>query len=287
MPLTPEAIYDTVRYRCSVSVLKRIGVHWAPQNACPAFMFYTQLFILENRLVHFWKIKKVGNGHIQPYCKAVQSSESNILCLPRHNVLYARDYDKLMDLLRYEMEHGGKVVWLMEPAFAFDYDARRAMGLLIDNGYAQGLLAGNALATHDLEGALIHTALGQDIYTQVSQPNGHYNHLDVINKVRRNGSIPQFIKDYNIDNGIIYSCVKNNVPFVLAGSIRDDGPLPEVYGDAYEAAAAMRDVIRDAMIIPEDFEPPVRILRATIPGIESQSKFRILLLVDYLPRHYL
>ena len=56
----------------------------------PAFMFYTQLFILKDSLIHFWKIKKVGNGHIQSYCKAVQSSESNILCLSRHNVLYGR-----------------------------------------------------------------------------------------------------------------------------------------------------------------------------------------------------
>lgn len=90
---------------------------------------------------------------------------------------YARDYDRLMSLLKYEKEHGGNVVWVMGPAFAFDYDARRAMQAMVEHGYAQGLLAGNALATHDLEGALLHTALGQDIYTQKSQPNGHYNHL--------------------------------------------------------------------------------------------------------------
>ena len=95
-----------------------------------------------------------------------------------------------------------------------------------------GLMAGNALATHDLEGAMFHTALGQDIYTQKSHPNGHYNHLDVINRVRKSGSIPQFIEDYKIDNGIMYSCVKNKIPFVLTGSIRDDGPLPEVIGNA-------------------------------------------------------
>ena len=105
-------------------------------------------------------------------------------------------------------------------------------------------MAGNALATHDLEGALLNTALGQDIYTQVSQPNGHYNHLDVINKVRRSGSIPQFIEDHQIDNGIMYSCVKNNIPFVLTGSIRDDGPLPEVIGDAYAGQGAMRNMVR-------------------------------------------
>lgn len=162
---------------------------------------------------------------------------------------YAKDYDKLMDLLKYEKEHGGNVVWVMGPAFAFDHDARRAMQALVEAGYAQGLLAGNALATHDLEGALFHTALGQDIYTQKSQPNGHYNHLDVINKVRKSGSIPQFIEDYRIDNGIMYSIVKNRIPFVLTGSIRDDGPLPEVYGDVYEGAAAMRGIIKNATTV--------------------------------------
>lgn len=161
---------------------------------------------------------------------------------------YARDYDNLFELLGYEREHGN-ILWVMGPAFSFDYDARGAMQSLVENGYAHGLMAGNALATHDLEGALLHTALGQDIYTQVSQPNGHYNHLDVINKVRRSGSIPQFIEDYSIDNGIIYSCVKNRVPIVLTGSIRDDGPLPEVIGDAYEGQGAMRSLVRKSTCV--------------------------------------
>lgn len=161
---------------------------------------------------------------------------------------YARDYDRLIELLRYEKEHGS-ILWVMGPAFSFDSDARAAMQALVENGYAHGLLAGNALATHDLEGALLHTALGQDIYTQKSQPNGHYNHLDVINKVRASGSIPQFIEDYDIDNGIMYSIVKNNVPFVLTGSIRDDGPLPEVIGNAYEGQAAMRSLVRKSTTV--------------------------------------
>lgn len=161
---------------------------------------------------------------------------------------YARDYDRLFEVLKHEKEHG-KIVWVMGPAFSFDADARAAMQALVENGYAHGLLAGNALATHDLEGAYFHTALGQDIYTQESMANGHYNHLDVINEVRRSGSIPQFIEDNNIDNGIIYSCVKSDVPFVLTGSIRDDGPLPEVYGDAYQGQSAMREVIKDATCV--------------------------------------
>ena len=161
---------------------------------------------------------------------------------------YARDYDRLFELLKYEREHGN-IVWVMGPAFSFDADARRAMQAMIENGYVDGLMAGNALATHDLEGAMFHTALGQDIYTQKSQPGGHYNHLDVINRVRRSGSIPQFIEDYQIDNGIMYSCVKEKVPFVLTGSIRDDGPLPEVIGNAYDGQTAMRNMVKKATTV--------------------------------------
>ena len=127
--------------------------------------------------------------------------------------------------------------------------SRAAMEAMIENGYCHGLLAGNALGTHDLEAACLHTALGQDIYTQRSQPNGHYHHLDVLNRVRRSGSIPQFIQDYHIDNGILYGCVKHNIPFVLTGSIRDDGPLPEVYADAYQGAYAMRSLVRGATAV--------------------------------------
>ena len=161
---------------------------------------------------------------------------------------YARDYDRLIELLRHEKDHGN-IVWVMGPAFSFDYDARRAMQAMVEAGYAHGLLAGNALATHDLEGALLNTALGQDIYTQKSHPNGHYNHLDVINKVRRSGSIAQFIRDYEIDNGIMYSIVKQDIPFVLTGSIRDDGPLPEVIGDAYAGQGAMRQLVKKATTV--------------------------------------
>ena len=161
---------------------------------------------------------------------------------------YSCDYDKLYELLKHEKEHGN-ILWVMGPAFAFDYDARKAMQSLIDNGYAHGILAGNALATHDLEAAFLGTALGQDIYTQKSQPNGHYNHLDICNEVRRCGSIPTFVEKHQLDDGIMCSCVKNNVPFVLAGSIRDDGPLPEVIGDVYEAASEMRNLVKGATTV--------------------------------------
>jgi len=161
---------------------------------------------------------------------------------------FSKDYDDIYDLLRYEKDHG-YVVWVMGPAFAFDSDSRKAFSELIAGGYVDAVMAGNALATHDLEGAYLHTALGQNIYTQENVPNGHYNHLDTINRVRHYGSIASFIEHEHIDNGIIYSCEKYHVPYVLAGSIRDDGPLPPVIGNVYEAQDAMRNQVRKATTV--------------------------------------
>lgn len=161
---------------------------------------------------------------------------------------FSKDYDDLYELLEHEKENG-YVVWVLGPAVSFDHDARNAVASLARKGYIHALLAGNALATHDLEGGLLNTALGQDIYSQKSYPNGHYNHLDLLNKARRSGSIKQFIEDYNIKNGIMHSLEENNVPYILAGSIRDDGPLPPVYDNVYKAQDAMRKHTRKATTV--------------------------------------
>ncbi|MCL2127608.1 MAG: hypothetical protein FWH38_05080 [Treponema sp.] len=158
---------------------------------------------------------------------------------------YSQDYDHLYELLKYERENGN-IVWVMGPAFAFDADARHAMQKMAEAGYVNALLSGNALATHDLEAGLFRTGLGQDIYTQKTHPNGHYHHLDVLNFVRRSGSIQEFIASHDIQDGIMFALVKQNIPFVLTGSIRDDGPLPEIIGDVYSGQEQMRNLLRKA-----------------------------------------
>lgn len=152
---------------------------------------------------------------------------------------YSKDYDSLYELLKYERDHG-YIVWVLGPAVIFDHDSKNAMAGLIDNGFADVIFAGNALATHDLEGSVLKTALGQNIYTQQSVFNGHYNHIDIINSARRAGSLDKFVKDQGITDGVVYSCINNNIPLVLAGSIRDDGPLPPVIPNVYDAQDAMR-----------------------------------------------
>jgi hypothetical protein len=131
-------------------------------------------------------------------------------------------------------------VWVLGPAVIFNEQSRKAMEYIIENGYAHVVFGGNAVATHDLEGALFGTALGQDICTREDVHNGHYNHLDAINMVNKVGSISEAIKEHHIDNGLMYSCVKNEIPFDLAGSVRDDGPLSDVINDMSSAQDAMR-----------------------------------------------
>ena len=161
---------------------------------------------------------------------------------------FSRSYDFLYDLLRHDRDHG-YIVWVLGPAVAFDKDSRDAMQALIEGGFCHALLAGNALATHDLEAAVFRTGLGQDIYTQAPVPQGHYHHLDVLNTVRRLGSIRAAIGELKLADGIMCACERKGVPYVLAGSIRDDGPLPEVMGDVYRAQDAMRAHARKATTV--------------------------------------
>ncbi len=158
------------------------------------------------------------------------------------------DYDNLVELLNHDKDNG-HIVWVLGPAAIFNIGARQAMEYILDNGYAHAVFGGNAVATHDLEGALFGTALGQDIRTRENKHNGHYHHLDAINKINKAGSIPKGIEELGIDNGLIYSCVKNEVPFVLAGSIRDDGPLRGVIDDMSAVQDAMREHTKQATTI--------------------------------------
>lgn len=161
---------------------------------------------------------------------------------------FSKDVDEIVELLKHEKQNGS-VVWVLGPAFSFDAKARHALVAIIEAGYADAIFAGNALATHDVEGAYMNTALGQNIYTQENVKNGHYNHLDLINRVRAAGSLEAFIKQEELDDGIIAAAIRNNVPIILAGSIRDDGPLPEVIGDCYKAQIAMRNYVSKATTV--------------------------------------
>ncbi|MDK2790944.1 MAG: hypothetical protein PWP15_1453 [Methanothermococcus sp.] len=124
-----------------------------------------------------------------------------------------------------------------------------ALAKLIKMGYVQALLAGNALATHDIESALYGTSLGVNIESAKPVSGGHKHHLYAINTIMKAGSIKDAVEKGILNKGIMYECVKNNVPYVLAGSIRDDGPLPDVITDVVEAQDKMRAAILDKKMV--------------------------------------
>ncbi|HEY5543238.1 MAG TPA: TIGR00300 family protein [Candidatus Binatia bacterium] len=122
--------------------------------------------------------------------------------------------------------------------------ASKYLAELIENGYVQVLFAGNGLAVHDMESDLYGTSLGVYVDRKIRASEGHEHHLWTINRIRRAGGIRQAVEQGLIRKGIFYSCVKNGVEFVLAGSIRDDGPLPDVITDTLQAQDLMREKAR-------------------------------------------
>ena len=136
--------------------------------------------------------------------------------------------------LRQIRDRGGKVVVTAGPVVIHTGGAKH-LSALVRDGYVQGLLGGNAIAVHDIEQSLMGTSLGVDMQKGIPVRGGHRHHLKVINRVRRCGSIAQAVEQGVITEGVMYECVKHNVPYVLAGSIRDDGPLPDTQMDLIKA----------------------------------------------------
>ncbi len=148
------------------------------------------------------------------------------------------DYRLIARMLVEEKRRGGYVLWVTGPALVHSR-ARDNLVWFIRNGYVQAPLAGNAVAVHDIEAAIVGTTLGM---TSEGEPTvgGHAAHMRAINAVRRAGSIGDAVAQGVITGGIMHACVVEEVPFVLGGSIRDDGPLPDVHTDNVAAQEATR-----------------------------------------------
>jgi lysine-ketoglutarate reductase/saccharopine dehydrogenase-like protein (TIGR00300 family) len=149
------------------------------------------------------------------------------------------NYEELAARLGEEKRRRGYLVWVIGPALVHSR-ARADFEWFIRNGYVQAVLAGNAVAVHDIEAAIFGTTLGM---SNTGQPTagGHGLHMRAINRVRAVGSIERAVETGLIKSGIMHALVTSKIPYVLAGSIRDDGPLPGVYSDALEAQDAMRE----------------------------------------------
>ncbi len=150
--------------------------------------------------------------------------------------------------LRQIRDRGGKVVVTAGPVVIHTGGSTH-LNHLIREGYVQALLGGNAIAVHDIEQSLMGTSLGVDMQRGVSVHGGHRHHLQAINTIRRCGSIAQAVAQGVLGSGVMYECVKHQIPFSLAGSIRDDGPLPDTKMNLIEAQADYARLIEGADLI--------------------------------------
>ena len=142
----------------------------------------------------------------------------------------------------------GKIAVVAGPVVVHS-GASEALAKLIRMGYIHGLLAGNALAVHDIENSLMGTSLGMQVDDGTLAVRGHRNHMRAINEVFKFGSLRTMVEKKVLEKGIMYECIINNIPFVLAGSIRDDGPIPDVVTDVVEAQRKYKQVLKDTKMV--------------------------------------
>jgi lysine-ketoglutarate reductase/saccharopine dehydrogenase-like protein (TIGR00300 family) len=145
-------------------------------------------------------------------------------------------------LMRAVRESGRKLLWVVGPA-VIHTGSGPALGSLVSGGWVDVLFAGNGFAAHDIEAAMFGTSLGINLEQGTPAEAGHEHHIRAINSVRRAGSIAAAVKGGILTNGVMCELVRNRVPFVLGGSVRDDGPLPETVTDVIEAQQRMRALI--------------------------------------------
>ncbi|HEX9014755.1 MAG TPA: TIGR00300 family protein [Chloroflexota bacterium] len=175
-----------------------------------------------------------GNGH-----KEVFAFMGSTVSSEKPKAIIVKEIASQMKQIK---ENGGKTLVVAGPAVTHTGSAP-LMAKLIENGYVNYLFAGNALATHDIEAAFFGTSLGISLTQGTQTEGGHQHHIRAINRIRRAGSIRAAVEQGLLTKGIMYSCVKHGVEYVLCGSIRDDGPLPDVITDVIEAQHRMREVI--------------------------------------------
>jgi lysine-ketoglutarate reductase/saccharopine dehydrogenase-like protein (TIGR00300 family) len=163
-----------------------------------------------------------------------------------------RRVERIVEELAWEMRRikarGGRTVVVAGPVVVHTGGGAH-LAEIVRLGFVQALLTGNALPVHDMELSMFGTSLGVDLRRGMGVRHGHQHHLRAINSVRKAGSIRAAVEQGVVDGGIMYECVRAGVEMVLAGSIRDDGPLPDTLMDLCEAQAAYAKALEGAELI--------------------------------------
>jgi lysine-ketoglutarate reductase/saccharopine dehydrogenase-like protein (TIGR00300 family) len=194
----------------------------------------------------------VGNGGIRVHPLERTRATADVFSFMQNSVSAERSKGLVIADIAREMraahERGGKILLVLGPAVVHT-GARRFVAELIRMGYVQVIFGGNAVAAHDCEAALFGTSLGVDLQTGDPVQDGHRNHLRAINTIRRLGSLRAAVESGVVTEGIIAAAIQHDVELVLAGSVRDDGPIPDVITDMIQAQERMRAAARGVDVV--------------------------------------
>jgi lysine-ketoglutarate reductase/saccharopine dehydrogenase-like protein (TIGR00300 family) len=235
--VVPDDFYSTTNHR----TYARVGGSWVEVD----HQRMDAVIIVNDGLAECRKLRDVKEGEmivcgsqgirIQPEFKERDrlgfAFMSNEISSERRAETAVR---KVAEMMRQIKTEGGRIVFVAGPV-VIHTGGSQAFGEIIRRGYVDALLAGNAIAVHDIENALFGTSLGVDLEHGIPIEEGHKNHMRAINTINRYGSIKGAVEAEALRSGVMYECVKRQVPFVLAGSIRDDGPLPDTEMDLIKA----------------------------------------------------
>jgi lysine-ketoglutarate reductase/saccharopine dehydrogenase-like protein (TIGR00300 family) len=243
----PESFYSTTNLDTQVRVAGQwVEVEW-PEMDCA--------IAVDPDVPRAWTValsdvktgERIVVGHEGVKVKLLERPRGPVFAFMGSNVSSEKPKAVLIreiaDRLRDIRDSGGRVLLVGGPVLVHT-GTRDLVASLIREGYINVLFAGNGLATHDIEVAMFGTSLGVSLAEGVPREGGHEHHLRAINRVRRAGSITRAVELGLIDNGIMRACVEAGARYILAGSIRDDGPLPDVITDTIEAQRLMRQEVR-------------------------------------------
>jgi lysine-ketoglutarate reductase/saccharopine dehydrogenase-like protein (TIGR00300 family) len=160
----------------------------------------------------------------------------------------AAQIDRIVATWRQVRDEGRKVVLVVGPV-VIHVGAAGVLSAILRAGHVDGLLSGNALAVHDCEAAMFGTSLGVELATGVPAVHGHMHHMRAINRIRRAGSLDAAVRGGVLETGVMHACIESAVPFCLAGSIRDDGPLPDTEMDLIHAQAGYATILENAGLV--------------------------------------
>lgn len=243
----PDSFYSTTNHRTEVFV----GGGWIPvqdqrMDAC-------LVVDPEARSARCVKLRDIRQGD-RVVCGGTgvrvhlpfKSREAKDFVFMANDVSSERRVERMVEVVADEMRdiraRQGRTIVVAGPVVVHTGGGEH-LGRLIEAGYVQALLSGNALAVHDVERALYGTSLGVDLSSGIPVHEGHMNHMRAINAINKCGSLRGAVENGLLCSGIMYRCIRAGVPFVLAGSIRDDGPLPDTIMDLIEAQSRTAEQI--------------------------------------------